>query len=76
MGRRGDGMTYNLYYCDDAERILKGSFETKEQAIKGFHDVCRNEFKFGAYGFDLVEDKNVTRIDYGGNKHWFEISDL
>lgn len=28
-------MTYNLYYCDDAERILKGSFETKKQAIQG-----------------------------------------
>lgn len=55
-------MTYNLYYCDDAERILKGSFETKEQAIQGFHDV--------------VEDKNVTRIDYGGNKHWFEIEEV
>lgn len=69
-------MTYNLYYCDDSERILKGSFESKEQAIQGFHDVCRNEFKFGAYGFDLVEDKNATRIDYGGNKHWFEIEEV
>lgn len=69
-------MTYNLYYCDDAERILKGSFETKEQATQEFHDVCLNEFKFGAHGFDPVEDKNVTRIDYGGNKHWFEIEEV
>ncbi|MFL4356431.1 hypothetical protein [Streptococcus uberis] len=65
-------MTYNLYYCSEDTRTLKGSYEAYDDVLEGFHTICRDEMKLGAYAC-LIENNH---IDYGGNKHWFEIEEV
>lgn len=69
-------MTYKLTYIELNNREVRGVFPTVEKAIDEINRICREEFKFTAWGNDIIEKDKVTIVEFGRKSAWFELEEV
>lgn len=76
MGKCEGVMMYKLIYVEEEYRKYYGTFQSVDAAIDEINRICREEFKFTAWGNDIKEKDNVTIVEFGRKSAWFEIEEI